>query len=496
MVPRWTSSIALGVLLVATTIARGDDRVSDPDDETHLEMAVFEATVALSIPAGSYWATKEHQAVDFDIGTDWASWRTKLFSLDWVKFDTNPFHVNAIRHPLAGAVDYQIMRANGYSTNVATAFAVVKGAFWEYFIEFREDPSINDMIFNGIGGIAIGEPMYQLGQLWRGSRVTLADRARTALLSPFDAVHDIYRAPRRWHRPSAWRAIELSIGGVERGADGHVSSELAASADLDIVSNPAYARGGDHDGAIRTGEWSRLRIAGRIGQIDDRAALTGTLFRTQTVWIGRYHQTAGGDGRLLSLGSAFTYRNDWLGTDKDRIAIGHLLGAQLQLSRRRAGYELRWDAAAYVDFGLAQALVFARQARFPEPPPYYSALQAEGYIDAFGASATTRLRTARGPWHVDLELDGHALRQISSFDRREGTSSGSLTTGLSTAGVQLPSATGVDEQRAYARLELAYQPDEWGAAVVGEGGLRRSSWRDEVRYVDDLSIGAMFQLTY
>jgi len=465
----------------------------DPADERHPWIALGELAIATAIPAAYYASTKEHQAVDFDLGNDWESWKTKLFSTEKLKFDTNPFHVNAVRHPIQGVVDYQIIRTNGYSSTTSLLGTVLKGLLWEYFIEYREDPSINDIIFNPAAAMAVGEPMYQIGQLWRGSRLTLADRVRTAAFSPFDAFHDTHRRSKRWIRPSVWRTIDFTAGANERVVQTRWIGEVAASADIDLVANRAFAEGGTYDSYTRTGEWSRLRISARLGAgRDGNIELTGTQLHSRTSWFGRYTQDHEGNGRFLGIGTAFTYRNDWLGTEKDRFAIAHLTGIQLQLSRRRPEYELRWDIAGYLDFALVQALVFDHRDAFPRPPPYYSSLQSDGYIDAVGTSLATRLRFDSGPWHLDLEIDGNVMHQVAYHDRDpDGTGSN----------VVLPpgtvvTATGIDEQRALWRAQVMYRPSRWGFAVTADGAERRSTWQDEKRELTEVSLGLSALLAY
>ncbi len=492
--PGLAAAVALiaGSAAVAQANPTGQSDV-DPADERHPWIALGELGVALAIPAAYYASTKEHQAVDFDLGNDWESWKTKLFSTEKLKFDTNPFHINALRHPIQGVVDYHIVRTNGFSSTAAMLVTVVKGLLWEYVIEYREDPSINDIIFNPAAAMAVGEPMYQIGQLWRGSRITLRDRVRTAVFSPFDAFHDTHRRSKRWFRPSVWRTIDLAAGANERVVQTRWISELGASADIDLVTNRAYAEGGAYDGFTRTGEWSRLRISARVGQgRDGNVELTGTQLRSRTSWFGRYTQDEDGNGRFLGIGTAFTYRNDWLGTEKDRIAIGHLVGIQLQLSRRRPEYELRWEIAGYLDFALVQSLVFNRQRPFPRPPPYYSSLQSDGYIDAFGTSLATRLRFDSGPWHLDLEIDGNVMHQVAYHDRDPDGTGSNVVLPPGT----LVTATGIDEQRGLWRAQVTYRPGRWGFAVAAEGAERRSSWRDETRQTSEISLGLSALLAY
>jgi hypothetical protein len=484
---RWPALVLLGVLAAG---AHAEPVADEPDDE-HVGMAIFEAAVALAIPAAWYWSTKEHQAVDFELDNDWPSWRIKLFSTDKLLLDTNPFYVNAIRHPLAGVIDFQILRSNGFTPATSTMFAAIKGAVWEYFFEFREDPSINDLFFNTAGAMAIGEPMYRIGQLWRGGRVTLADRARTALTSPFDAFHDTYRAPHRFVRPSAWATIELAAAGLVRTIDGVDHGEVAGVADIDVVSNARFVDAGRSEGQIHFGEWSRLRAGVNLGEKQQRTTLTRTLFRTETSLFGRYRQD-GELGELVALGTAFTYRRDWLGLDSDRLAIAHLMGPRVQLSRHGSRTMVLWDTAAYADFALAEALVFGPVSPFPRPPPYYSSLQSEGYIGAYGLTGTMRLRANVDAVHAELETDFHFLHQIHHHDRvsdASDTSARALAPGVTTV-------SGIEELCVYWRAELGFQPGTWGASVMIDGAQRTSTWQDLRRTSTELSFGAALTLLY
>src|SRR5437868_2214676 len=73
----------------------GEDAGDVDDDGRHVAVAAGWAALELAIPAWYYWRTQDDQEVDWTR----PSWKDKL-TLHSVRFDTNPFHVNAIRHPL------------------------------------------------------------------------------------------------------------------------------------------------------------------------------------------------------------------------------------------------------------------------------------------------------------------------------------------------------------------------------------------------------------
>src|SRR5258705_4874090 len=106
------------------------------EPDAHTVTAALEEAIVFAIPTAYYWKTQKHQSVDWELDGSWASWKVKLFSTEKLKFDTNPFHVNAIRHPVAGVIDYQIARTNGFGWIAATGFTYVKSALWEYLVEY------------------------------------------------------------------------------------------------------------------------------------------------------------------------------------------------------------------------------------------------------------------------------------------------------------------------------------------------------------------------
>jgi hypothetical protein len=450
------------------------------------------AAIELAIPAWYYWHTQRQQEVDWTR----PSWKDNL-TLHSLRFDTNAFHVNAIRHPLTGIGDYQILRSNGFGVLASTLFAYFAGAVWEFCVEYHEYPAINDLIMNGAGGLAIGEPLYQIGQLWRGGDLSPSDRLATAAFSPFAATQDLWRVHRAWQRRRAWRDFAFVAGAAShRTDDGSDRSELAFGMDVDVVRHAGFALPGPHDGRIAPGAWSRVVLGLRLGDLGAGSQPVGTLFRSRTSIAGTYTQDEAGNGQLLALGAAFSYRRDRLARQWDHLAIAHLLGPQLQLSKRGSETELRWDLAAYADFGLVDAHVFGPVSPLPPPPPYLSTLQVAGYYDAAGASIESRVRADHGAWHADLELTGHQLWSLDFADRVQQTAGASrpgAAAASTAAGTTAIPATphGVSDLRIYGHAELGVRRGLWGVAVTADAAYRRGSWRDLERTTSDWMAGIL-----
>jgi Domain of unknown function (DUF3943) len=452
----------------------------------HVAAAAAWASLEMALPAWYYWHTKARQMVDWSR----PSWKDKL-TLHAVRFDTNGFFTNAIRHPFAGAGDYQITRSNGFGMLESTVFAFLAGAVWEFVVEYYEDPSLNDLIMNGAAGLAIGEPFYQIGQLWRGGEPSLSERIRTAAFSPFAATQDLWRSHRSWQHRQAFRDFAFTAGAMgHRLDDGTSRHELALGANVDVVRHAGFVLPGARSGRIAPGAWSRIAFGLRLSDVGARPQLAAITLRTHTTITGTYTQDDIGNGRLLAIGTAFTFHHTQLAHEYDRVAIAHLLGPQLQLSKRGGETELRWDLAAHADFGLIDAHVFGPRSPLPTPPPYLSTLQVRGYYNAGGVSIESRVHAVQGPWHADLELTGHRLWSLDFADRAQPTADISRST--VTAPPKLPETPhGVSDLRVYGHAEIGVRSGPWGVAATADAALRRGSWRDLARMTSDWALGAV-----
>jgi len=477
MVKRFVLACVLGAQLLAAGPSLADD---DPDDGApRWTIAMIELAIALGVPAAAYYWRGD--TTDYDLYWDLPSWEQKL-ELDAVRFDSNTWKYNAVLHPLMSVVNYEIGRTNRFGMPVSVGLTVAVTVIWEFLIEYREYPSLNDLIINSTTGLQIGEPLWQIGQLWRGGVVSVGDRVRSGLFSPIDAVHDGARGYGPWWRSRAWRSIVFEAGGLHRELERDVSrTEAVFVGDIDLVSDRHYVTPGPRTGAIAAGSWSRIRGRLAFGDPGSGNELVGSQLSSRTVIAGSYRQYASGTGSLIALGTAFTYRRERLEERWDHLAIAHVLGPQLQLSHRSPGLGVRWDLAGYGDFAMIDAHVFGGSPPFPDPPPYISSLQAEGYYYGLGGSATTRLRLDTPRWSLDAEVEAHRIWQINERDRVE----------VDTSGRQPVTAHGVEDWRLYGRVELGIRLGTWVLAATAEGADRRGSWRGSTRTTSELAVGGI-----
>src|SRR5688572_27583292 len=125
---------------------------------SHPVRAVLETTLALGLNVAWYWWDADFNSPDWDLRWDWESWKKKAITFEAVRLDANRFSTNAGSHTEGGTLIYLIGRGSGLGVTNSTLLALGEIVVWEYVGEFYEKPSINDMLNNPLGGLAVGEP--------------------------------------------------------------------------------------------------------------------------------------------------------------------------------------------------------------------------------------------------------------------------------------------------------------------------------------------------
>jgi uncharacterized protein DUF3943 len=127
------------------------------------------------------------------------TWRSNL-DRGW-HFDEDNFVVNMLGHPYAGSLHFAGARSNGLSFWASAPFTFFHSAVWEYFGETTQ-PSINDFVDTGLGGIALGEMFHRVAATIRNNELGGGARVLRELAAiPFDPVGSFNRVLRgEWSR--------------------------------------------------------------------------------------------------------------------------------------------------------------------------------------------------------------------------------------------------------------------------------------------------------
>jgi hypothetical protein len=452
---RWLTTRALvaagAVISVCAAVApaaRADD--VEPDDfqlqlpelmaprPRHVGHALLESAAVLVGGTVWYWSDLDFNTRDWDLRWDWASWKSKL-TLESVRFDQNIFQTNAVSHPRAGFAQYQIMRGNGFGMAGSVATTLASSVFWEYIVEFKEMPSLNDMVVNTTAGLALGEPFYQLGEFFLHSSPTLFSRIMAGVLSPVATSND-WLDGRRNSRPyggplglddQVWHRFALTAGLTNQSfarEPGGTTTSLGLSSDL--VMLPGYLWPGRMNRWTRPGDFTAIE-----GQLAfNQQGFTGGSLFTRTSVMGRYLQSyrnrgdghLAGSGAFLGLGSAFEYESFDRPDGDDYLAVMSVLGPLAELTARSDGLRLRLTGELYGDFAMVKSLAMS-DVLPPMVGPVYrpgehggdmpSVLGARGYYYAYGLTGGLRAALDYWAWDAGAELRGDRLASIGGYDR-------------------------------------------------------------------------------
>ncbi len=112
-----------------------------------------------AIGVGNYYMTKAENEVDWQYKYTWHDAKRKVE--DGWYWDPNNFNTNTVYHLYAGMTYYQIARSNYYTIPESLAWTFAGSFFWEFVGEWREQVSLNDMIFTPMLGSITGEALIQ-----------------------------------------------------------------------------------------------------------------------------------------------------------------------------------------------------------------------------------------------------------------------------------------------------------------------------------------------
>ena len=374
-------------------------------------LMVVENLIVTVPPGVAYWATPNDQKEDWAMHWDWSSWKSKLTSTDPIVFDTNRFEANAIRHPIVGAATYQIGRANGLSPLASTAMSLATSIVWEYLVEYKEQPSINDMISNTTAGFLIGEPLFQIGLL-ADDHPTAARRALAMVVSPFHRAQKETGLSALVDQPAEPNRLEAFVGThVVKRTDGDAIVQLHVGLDLEVFRDAAFGRAGEGGRWVGPGTWNRVAVGADLGGPGERFA--GATLRSSTTYFGRLGRDldARGLGRqtFIGVGAGFHVEDRHLVAEWDKFAAFELVNPRVGAWWRTPIGDLDLEAGGGAEVAMVQAHALAMIPLVDNS----SIVLSRGYYYATGATMQARARVRSGRWSAELETVAH---QFWSFD--------------------------------------------------------------------------------
>jgi hypothetical protein len=358
-VPGPAAAAAALVLAAAPAVARAEDppdgsqagQPAPTPRETppvpHRLRAAAELGLYLGAQLGAYLVKPSPTAVS---GVHHYSPLDKL-SGRAVTLDANSMRTNFGGHALMGATLYQMTRGNRLPAWESALWAVAGSATWE-LMEFREAASLNDLVVTPVAGVAIGEPLFQLGAHLDRAGASPAARRVAWLLSPWMKLHDWLDGARPAPGdPEGSLDYRLSVGAGRARTGGWQRGQATFAAGWTLVRDRESGCPGEALHGLLDGQVSGLSLRAAVSaeRIDDLRLDSGALLasvRARDLGSG----PAGTDA-IAGAGVAFAARlHAWARSGlADALVAVHLPHLSATI-RWRAG---AWRLAAAIDAGLA-----------------------------------------------------------------------------------------------------------------------------------------------
>jgi hypothetical protein len=422
----------------------------------HYTLAVLETAAFVGMGTVWYWRNAQFNSRDWDLGWDWPSWKQKA-TFTAPRFDDNTYDTNAFWHPLDGAGLFLVARGNHLTPLQSLGMVAAQSVVWEYAVEFREYPSVNDMIFTPMAAISLAEPAVRVASLLRAGSGGPVSETLAAVLDPVGAANALFEGRHdRSHGgtdamglPLEYRhRLELFLGAGQSsfGAGRESSTNSQMGVDLFVDSTPGYGRPGRRSGLVGTGTLAFLRGGASIddrnlaaANVEGKVAMGGALWRNFEPPDGSRPR---GRTVFLGLASGFDYfkRTNPL-LSEDRVANVRVLGPMVDWSLARGAFNLHVQGDATWDFAMVTPVAGDAFLSTASTQGLPTVVVAERYYYAQGLSLRARAIATLGPLETGIDLGEDDFRPLNVLDRNDA-----------------PSVPGTTDRRARRRLWVGLRP--------------------------------------
>lgn len=429
--------LAFGGLCTIARPCRADDSIeSEPPllryrapQQAHYFRVALEEVALLGLGLGQYWYNRDENSRDWQLNYDWPSLRARLDGEAYA-FDTNGFDTNFLFHPVAGTFYYLAARSNRLTPLESLAVAFSASAIWEFFGEFQEKISVNDVVVTPMAGMAWGETLTQLGAYFLRQCPSMSNRALGTALAPFTVLHDAADGAKRLTEcdgelPSSHR-FRFYVQGGETWSEGHSPyALLRVGLETEVIHLPRFAQLGTESSTFTDGNVSRLRFSTSFSNVDS-VDVADLAFLTQTVVAGLHHRRNTFEhGHMrrretlfgVMVGAEYTRHRYDPRAEPDRVFLLDLpaLTARYYGGTKDLGWELSLDAGGA--FGAADSLVLSQAQSVADTPDLTSVAAAEGYNHVVGVTLGPRAQFDLGVAEVGVEFRGERLIGWRALDR-------------------------------------------------------------------------------
>lgn len=383
--------------------------------------------ILLGIGSTWYWSNASFNAVDWEYKFSWEDYRKKFITFEAVKFDTNTFDTNAIMHPFSGMFYHYGVRSLKMNYFESFLFGFTGSLLWEYFAEFKEKVSINDLITTPVAGAAIGEVGFRMADFLMSSR-GLGKQIVGRIVDPFGTVN------RFLDRSFPKKVASLDEFGFNANVFHDFSfstgvavnkNQLVLNLNTAIYAIKDYLKPSVHTKKFSGGDITIMEletILGASGAQDVKALFEASLVGVQKQNIKLdANKRKKGYSVLVGLNSSYEYRRHRFNKKfLDNVAIVNILGGNIEINVFYKGFHFQTRSSLEMDFIQIKSVAYEKlQEQGGVTARTKSVLEWQKYYFAYGMTA--RNRTSVGYKNISLNgaIDYTYANSLEGQDREQ-----------------------------------------------------------------------------
>jgi hypothetical protein len=391
------------------------------------ELAIAQIGIALGVQTVNYWARPWVNQSDWDDPniSDRVSFRA-------VRFDNNLAFTNFVLHPLAGGAYYWASRANNVTMPESMLFSALASAFWEFALEWREQVSVNDLIFTPAGGVPIGAFAFQLSDYLAsapddaglGNKVGAYTWGLPSKLSRRrpDPSNEPARLPPDslgfssafWHRFQL--GDEVSVISVDGRRSAQVNTLVG---DGEIIAMAGFLSPGRFNKLFAGDNFTEGHLRLSFGNDDNEVRFSGTLVGAYSQDFRAARHGVLGHAEMIGLASGLRFVEHNYDPDQDMYASASVTGVSGGFWLGLGPIQARVSGAAHYDFAGVRPLALPAYQRLHPRDKLKSVLVLQGYEYSMGPSARLRGEVSVGGLTLGAYGDFSYYRSVDGMDRTQ-----------------------------------------------------------------------------
>jgi hypothetical protein len=396
--------------------------------------ATWEIASLLGLAQTLYYVFEDASHQDWDYTVE--DFPERLTTWHHWKMDDNRRTYN-VTHVYSGSLPYIIGRSNGFTEFESFLATLLFSSIWEIGAEFREVVAINDQIVTTMGGAAVGETLYQMGQVLR-QRPGVIEQVFATLLDPMGTLN--YWLDGRAH-PYSNRSLQTEqqaaftahIGyALTKGEDdrGHGASQphMLTFGVRGVVNNAGVNVPGTNQKWLNSTVVSQLLVQTKFSpeSLEELYALTRNIlagYYRKNITIDTNSQLQG-YSLLVGPANGLEFRSRQKGEETDWYGVVNVIGVSLEFNFFHNGYHLQSSTDIFGNFALIRPFALdAKVVSVTDLQRISSVMAHDLYNYATGYTINQEFTSSKNGWQIGAllrytEFYGLNYRDLDRFPER------------------------------------------------------------------------------